>query len=154
MSFGDTEEGELMSDKDFNIIQQIGWFWLSSRKSHPGINLRRALDGYRALRKSGRSDNEIVIYWSSPVVGMSRADAATFVSAMKEINVGRPIQNPNERPAWKEVIDESGLPGTKNNPFPWFKVTAIGAVALFVVWGLPNLVKATRDSGHKKEAVP
>jgi hypothetical protein len=29
-------------------------------------------------------------------------------------------------------------------------VTAVGAVALFVVWGLPNLVKATRDSGHRE----
>jgi len=72
---------------------------------------------------------------------------------MKQINAGKTIQDPNERPSMAEVYQESGLPGSAT--FPWIKVTAIGAVALFVVWGLPNLVKATRDSGrHKKEAVP
>lgn len=134
---------------DAYIIDQIQRHWVLSRGFRAGIPLQNALDGYRALKKSGKSDNDIVIYWSSKAVGMDRMDAATFVTAMKQINAGQVIQDPKERPSWSEVYDESGLPGSKT--FPWFKVTAIGAVALFVVWGLPNLVKATRDSGHKKE---
>ncbi len=113
--------------------------------------MQKALDGYRALKKSGKSDSDIVIYWSSPEVGMSRMDAATFVAGMNLIAKNGSIQDPYEKPSLDEVYQESGLPGSKSYSFPWGKATAVGAVALFVVWGLPNLVKATRDSGHKKE---
>ncbi len=139
---------------DNEILLNVQNYWVLTRGYKAGIPLQRTLDGYRALKKSGKSDNDIVIYWSSPSVGMSRMDAATFVAVMKKINAGEVIQDPNERPSWQEVFDDSGLPGTKNgpgsssNPLPWGKITMIGAVALFVVWGLPNLVKATRDSGH------
>lgn len=135
---------------DSQILSSIRDWWKLTRHTYPSLPLQRMLDGYRAQKTAGKSDSDIVIYWSSKDVGMNRMDAGTFVAAMKEINAGRPIQNPNERPSWSEVVDESGLPGTKKYEFPWMKATAIGAVALFVVWGLPNLVKATRDSGHKK----
>ncbi len=137
---------------DAQIIAQIQNHWILSRGFKAGIPLQSALDGYRALKKAGKSDNDVVIYWSSPEVGMSRMDAGTFVAAMKQINAGKTIQDPNERPSMAEVYQESGLPGS--NTFPWVKVTVIGAVALFVVWGLPNLVKATRDSGHHKKEIP
>jgi len=136
---------------DAQILAQVQNHWVLSRGFKAGIPLQNALNGYRALKKAGKSDNDIVIYWSSPSVGMDRMDAGTFVAAMKQINSGITIPSPNERPSWSEVLDESGLPGTKSFQFPWMKATAIGAVALFVVWGLPNLVKATRDSGHRKE---
>ncbi len=135
---------------DAQIIAQIQNHWILSRGYKAGIPLQDALNGYRALKKAGKSDNDIVIYWSSPSVGMSRMDAGTFVAAMKMINAGQTIQNPSERPSMAEVYAESGLPGSSSFSFPWGKATAIGAVALFVVWGLPNLVKATRDSGHRK----
>jgi hypothetical protein len=138
---------------DSQILSAVRDFWKLSRGFYPSLPLQRMLDGYRAQKTSGKSDNDIVIYWSSKEVGMSRADAGTFVTAMKKISAGETIQNPNERPSWKEVVDESGLPGTKKFEFPWVKATAIGAVALFVVWGLPNLVKATRDSGHRQPKV-
>lgn len=141
-----------MTDRE--IVSQIQNHWILTRGYEAGIPLLQSLSGYRALRDSGKSHNDIVIYWSSPKVGMSRMDAATFVTAMKQIEAGKTIQNPNERPSWSEVLDESGLPGTKKFEFPWIKVTLVGAVALFVVWGLPNLVKATRDSGHRKKESP
>lgn len=137
---------------DSQIIENLQRHWVLSRGFKAGIPLQKALDGYRALKKAGKSDNDIVIYWSSPQIGMSRMDAATFVAGMKLIAQNGSIQDPNERPSIREVYDESGLPGSSS--FPWFKVTAIGAVALFVVWGLPNLVKATRDSGHHKKEIP
>lgn len=136
--------------RDSEILKEIGWHFELSRGKATTLPLERMLDGYRAQRLAGKSHNDIVIYWSSKPVGMSRMDAATFVAAMKMIDAGQHIQNPRERPSWKEVVDESGLPGTKKFEFPWVKVTAIGAVALFVVWGLPNLVKGVRNSGHKK----
>lgn len=138
---------------DSQILEQVQYHFESSRGSKTTLPLARMLIGYRAQKKAGKSDNDIVIYWSSKEVGMSRMDAGTFVAAMKQINAGQTIQNPNERPSMQEVLDESGLPGTKKFKFPWVKVTVIGAVALFVVWGLPNIVKATRDSGHKKAGV-
>lgn len=137
-----------MTDKQ--ILSAVRDFWKLSRGFYPSLPLEKFLAGYRAQKSAGKSDNDIVIYWSSKEVGMKRMDAGTFVAAMKKISAGESIQNPNERPSWSEVLDESGLPGTKKYEFPWMKATAIGAVALFVVWGLPNLVKATRDSGHKK----
>lgn len=139
---------------DTEILRQVQNHWISSRGFKAGISLQNALNGYRALRKAGKSHSDIVIYWSSPQVGMNRMDAGTFVAAMKRIESGETIMNPAERPSWNEVLDESGLPLTKKFEFPWVKVTVIGAVALFVVWGLPNLVKAHRDSGHKKVPTP
>ena len=138
---------------DSQIIEQIQYHFESSRGTRTTLPLARMLSGYRAQKKAGKSDSDIVIYWSSKEVGMSRMDAGTFVAAMKQINAGQTIQNPNERPGWKEVVEESGLPGTEKFVFPWVKFTMIGAVALFVVWGLPNIIKATRDSGHKKVGV-
>jgi hypothetical protein len=139
---------------DSEVIEQIQRHWKSSRGFRATLPLVNMLKGYRQMKADGKSDNDIVIYWSSPSVGMDRMDAGTFVAAMKQINAGRLIQDPNEKPSWSEVLDESGLPGTKKFELPWVKVTAIGAVALFVVWGLPNLVKATRDSGHRKPELP
>lgn len=136
---------------DAQFIQNLQYHWTLTRGTRPGIPLQRALVGYRALKKAGKSDNDIVLYWSSPEIGMSRMDAATFVTGMKLITEHGGIQDPNERPSMREVYDESGLPGSKKFQFPWGKATAIGAVALFVVWGLPNLVRATRDSGHHKK---
>lgn len=138
-----------MTDSD--IIMNMQRHWILSRGYKAGIPLQKALDGYRAMKAAGKSDNDIVIYWSSPSVGMSRMDAGTFVAGMKLIAKNGGIQDPNERPSLNEVYQDSGLPGSKSKPFPWVKVTVIGAVALFVVWGLPNLVKATRDSGHHKK---
>ncbi len=137
---------------DSEIIMHLQRHWVLSRGFKAGIPLQKALDGYRAMKSQGKSDNDIVIYWSSPAVGMSRMDAGTFVAGMKMIAKDGGIQDPNERPSLNEAYQESGLPGSKS--FPWAKVTAVGAVALFVVWGLPNLVKATRDSGHQKKDVP
>lgn len=137
---------------DADIIQNLQNHWVLSRGFKAGIPLQKALDGYRAMKAAGKTDNDIVIYWSSPAVGMSRMDAATFVAGMKLIAKNGSIQDPNERPSLNEVYQNSGLPGSST--FPWGKVTAIGAVALFVVWGLPNLVKATRDSGHHKKEIP
>ena len=137
---------------DSQIIQQIQYHWKASRGFFSPLPLSRLLEGYRLQKKAGKTDSDIVIYWSSPSVGMSRMDAGTFVAAMKRIDSGETIPNPSERPSMQEVLDESGLPGTKKYTFPWIKVTAVGAVALFVVWGLPNIIKATRDSGHKKVA--
>lgn len=138
---------------DAQTIQNLQNHWMLSRGFRAGIPLQQTLDGYRALKKAGKSDNDIVIYWSSPSVGMSRMDAGTFVAGMKLIAQNGSIQDPTERPSMKEVYQESGLPGSAT--FPWGKVTMIGALALFVVWGLPNLVKATRDSGHhKKDVLP
>ncbi len=136
---------------DADIIQNLQNHWVLSRGFKAGIPLQKALDGYRAMKAAGKTDNDIVIYWSSPAVGMSRMDAATFVAGMKLIAQNGSIQDPNERPSLNEVYQNSGLPGSAT--FPWGKVTAIGAVALFVVWGLPNLVKATRDSGHHKKEI-
>ncbi len=133
---------------DAQIIENLQRHWILSRGFKAGIPLQNALNGYRALKKSGKSDNDIVLYWSSPAVGMSRMDAATFVAGMKMIQKDGGIQDPSERPSLNEVYQESGLPGSKS--FPWAKATAVGAVALFVVWGLPNLVRATRDSGHRE----
>ena len=137
---------------DAQIIDNLQRHWILSRGHRAGIPLQSALDGYRALKKAGKSDSDIVIYWSSPTVGMDRMDAGTFVAGMKEIQKSGGIQDPYEKPSWNEVYKESGLPGSET--FPWGKVTAVGAVALFVVWGLPNLVKATRDSGHRKAEIP
>lgn len=139
---------------DEQVLNQVQNHWKLSRGFYTALDLPKMLNGYRALKKSGRTDNDVVIYWSSPTVGMSRIDAATFVAAMKMINNGQSIQDPNEKPTWSEVYNESGLPGSKKNPFPWVKLTAVAAVGLFVVWGLPNLVKATRDSGHHKKVPP
>lgn len=139
---------------DAETLMHMQRHWILTRGFRAGIPLQKALDGYRAIKKAGKSDNDIVIYWSSPAVGMDRMDAGTFVSGMKMIAKDGGIQDPYERPGMREVLDESGLPGTKKFKFPWMKATAIGAVALFVVWGLPNLVKATRDSGHRKKEIP
>jgi len=139
---------------DAEIIEHVQRHWIYVRKSRTNLPLARLLAGYRAMKKDGKSDSDIVTYWSSKAVGMNRTDAGTFVSAMKMIQKDGGIQDPNERPSWQESYDESGLPGSKTSAFPWGKVTAIGAVALFVVWGLPNLVKATRDSGHHKKEIP
>jgi len=134
---------------DAQIIDHLQRHWILSRGYKPGIPLSRTLQGYRALKKAGKSDNDIVIYWSSPAVGMSRMDAGTFVAGMNMIAKDGGIQDPNERPSMAEVYQNSGLPGSST--FPWGKAAAIGALGLFVVWGLPNLVKATRDSGHGKK---
>ena len=101
---------------DAQILTQIQNHWISSRGFRAGIPLDNALKGYRALKKAGKTDNDIVIYWSSPAVGMSRMDAATFVTAMKKINAGEAIQDPFERPTIGEVYAESGLPGSKDIP--------------------------------------
>ena len=137
---------------DTKIISNLQNHWILTRGFRAGIPLQNALDGYRALKKAGKSDNDIVIYWSSPAVGMSRMDAGTFVAGMKLIAQNGGIQDPYEKPSLKEAYEESGLPGSSK--FPWGKATAVGAVALFVVWGLPNLVKATRDSDHHKKEMP
>jgi hypothetical protein len=139
-----------MTDND--IIENLQRHWVLSRGFRAGIPLQKSLEGYRALKKSGKSDNDILLYWSSPSVGMDRMDAATFIAGMNLIIKNGGIQDPYESPSMAEIYRNSGLPGSAT--FPWGKATAIGALALFVVWGLPNLTKAVRDSGHHKKETP
>lgn len=92
------------SGNDSQIIAQIQNQFLLS---HPGqavfsLPWQKMLDGYRAMIKAGKNDNDVILYWAS--TGMKKDDAGTFVAAMKQINKNQTIQDPMESPSMSEII--------------------------------------------------
>ncbi len=106
--------------------------------THPGqvsfyVPFQSMLDTWHSLRGTHTSVSDIVNYYKAH--GIDADTAGTFAAAMKQIDAGIPIQDPNEDPSLSEIVDGY------TSRVPWGKIILVGLAYVFVTQGLPNLLK-------------
>lgn len=112
-----------MTESDSATLEKV-FQWLELTRVKPPLfwNAGEWLTSYRVLISSGHTPVQILNIWK--LEGKDPSLAGAFVTALKRIDAGIPIQDPNERPSMSEIIG-----GYK---IPWGKITLFGLAALAV----------------------
>lgn len=132
------------------LVSLRNHFKLSLVAPLPNDALESMLNHYRQYMRDGMSDNWVVSEMKnrrSYIAGFGYAPTdiqiAAFVAAMKQIKADIPIQDPNERPSWAEVIGENAL--TSNLPRTMLLVFG----GMFLLYGVVTTVTSSVLRGSK-----